>query len=395
MLEPSADGRADARAFLRVGGLAVARQQVNLALQLNCERVICIAPALSPELVELRQQIEAGGVQFHLVSQARMLVGLITAVDEVFVLADGLFASISAATGLLEEGQAVLVQPIEQGLAAGFERIDLNHAFGGAMRLPGRLVERLAELPADCDATSALLRIALQAGIRQKPIPQPDQMRLFWTLVRSEEEAHGLEPLWIRQRTRGEGVLSFSGAVALLAVRSFGPALLHAGSGARFLVLAAAVLTLFALGAGWFGFTVLGLGFVALGWIVREAAVMIARIESEQDGPSKGFDTKALYAVILDVVIVMLATWGSAQAADQDLLARFFPPFMVIALLRIVPRLASPRWTSWFDDRGFLALILAASALAGLEREAIYAAAILISLGAIVIPGRQVRITHR
>lgn len=395
MLEPSAVGRSDARAFLRVGGLAVARQQLNLVLQLNCERVICIAPALSPELVELRQKVEAGGAQFQLISQARMLIGLITAVDEVFVLADGFFASISAASSLLEDGQAVLVQPIEQGLAAGFERIDLNHAFGGAMRLPGRLVERLAELPADCDATSALLRIALQAGIRQKPIPQPDQMRLFWTLVRSEEEAHALEPLWIRQRTRGEGVLSFSAAVALLAVRSFGPALLHAGSGARFLVWAAAILTLLALGAGWFGFTVIGLGFVALGWIVREAAVMIARIESEHDGPDRGFDAKALYAGILDVMIVMLATWGSAQVTDQDLLERIFPPFMLVALLRIVPRLVSPRWTGWFHDRGFLALALAAAALAGLEREAIYVAAVLISLGGIAVPGRQVRLTHR
>lgn len=394
MLEPSAVGKSDARAFLRVGGLAVARQQVNLALKLGCERVICIAPRLSEDLAELRQQIEVRGAQFQLVSNARMLVGLVSAVDEVVVLADGLFASISAAVSLLEEGQAVLVQPIEQGLAAGFERIDLNHAFGGAMRLPGRLVERLAELPVDCDATSALLRIALQAGIRQKSIPQADQTRLFWTLVRSEEEAHALEPLWIRQRTRGEGVLSFSGALALLGVRTFGPALLHAGSGARFLVSAAAALSLLALGAGWFGFVAVGLVFVALGWVIREAAVMIARIESEQDGPRSGFDAKTLYAAILDVSIVLLATWGSSLPADQGLVERLFPPFILLALLRILPRLVSARWNGWFHDRGFLALVLAGAALAGVERETIILSAVVLALGGIVIPRGQSRLTH-
>lgn len=395
MLEPLAAGSLAARAFLRVGGLTVARQQVALALQLECERIICIAPGMTPDLTELKQQVEAGGAQFQTVRQARALVGLVSTVDEVVVLAEGLFASTAAAVSLLEEGQAVLVQPIDQGLAAGFERIDLNHAFGGAMRLPGRLVERLAELPADCDATSALLRIALQAGIRQKPIPQPDQARLFWTLVRSEDEAHALEPLWIRQRTRGEGVLSFSGGVALLAVRSFGPALLHAGSGARILVLAAAALALLALGAGWFGFSWLGLSFVALGWITREAAAMIARIESELDLPRKGFDAKALYGGVLDVVIVLLLAWGSALVPPQGLVERLFPAFMLMALLRIVPRLLPERWSGWFHDRGFLALLLVGAVLAGLGREVTYLAASLIALGGILLPFGQSRLTRR
>lgn len=394
MLEPMSAGSSSARAFLRIGGLTVARQQATLALQLGCERIICIAPGLSPELSDLQQQIEAGGAQFHLISQARALVGLVSAVDEVVVLADGLFATNSAALALLDEGQAVLVQPIEQGLAAGFERIDLNHAFGGAMRLPGRLVERLAELPADCDATSALLRIALQAGVRQKAIPQPDQARLFWTLVRSEEQAHALEPQWIRQRTRGEGGLSLSGALALLAVRSFGPAMLHAGSGARVLVLAAAVLSLLALGAGWLGFAALGLGFVALGWIVRESAAMIARIEFEQDPLARGFDAKELYGWLLDVLIVILTAFGSEPGQGQDLGERLFAPFMLVALLRIVPRLLPGSWSAWFHDRGLLALLLAGSILAGLGGATAMIASSVIALGVILLPLGQSRLTR-
>ncbi|WP_374588175.1 hypothetical protein [Novosphingobium sp.] len=395
MLEPAAPGSRSARAFLRVGGLTVARQQVALALQLGCERVVCIAAGPSPELSELQQLIESDEAQFYLITQARALVGLVSAVDEVIVIADGLFATTSSLAALLEEGQGVLVQPIEQGLAAGFERIDLNHAFGGAMRLPGRIVERMAELPVDCDATSALLRIALQAGVRQKPIPQPDQARVFWTLVRSEDEAHALEPQWIRQRTRGEGDLSFSGALALLAVRSFGPALLHAGSGARFLVVAAAVLILLAIGAGWLGVAALGLGFVALSWIVRESAVMIARIETEQAVLRSGFDQKELFGWILDVLIVALASWGIPAVAGEGWFDRVFAPFMLVALLRILPRLVAQRWSGWFHDRALLALVLGGAMMAEAAEPTVMIAAGLLALGGILVPMGQGKLTRR
>ncbi len=394
MLDPIAESSAALRAFLRIGWLSVARQQVALAHQLGCERIICIAAAPSPELAEIQQQVESKGIQFHLIRQARALVGLVSAVDEVLVLADGLFASTAAAVALLEEGQAVSVQPIEQGLAGGFERIDLNHAFGGVMRLPGRLVERLAELPPDCDATSALLRIALQAGVRQKPIPQPDQTRLFWTLVRSEQEAHALEPLWIRQRTRGEGAPSLAGGIALLAVRGFGPALLHAGSGARVLLVAAAVLALLAFGAGWLGVAALGLGFIALGWIVLEAAGMIARIESEQDAPLRRIDVRSLYGWAQDGLIVLLATWGSGLPRGLGFAEAVFPAFMLLALLRILPRLVPDSWAGWFNDRALVALLLGAAMLAGVAHETILLAATALALSGIILPFGQSRLTR-
>lgn len=394
MLDPVAEASAHLRAFLRIGGLSVARQQVALALQLGCERIVCIAAGPSAEMVEIQQLIEARGAQFQLIRQARALVGMVSAVDEVVVLADGLFASTSAAIPLLEEGQAVSIQPIEQGLAAGFERIDLNYAFGGAMRLPGRLVERLAELPAECDATSALLRIALQAGVRQKPIPQADQTRLFWTLVRSEDEAHALEPLWIRQRTRGEGAPSLARSVALLAVRGFGPALLHAGSGSSMLFVAAMVLSLLGFGSGWLGIAALGLGFAAIGWIVLEAAEMLARIESEQDAPRRRLEVRSVYGSVLDVLIVMLTTWGSVWERGLGLGEGLFPAFVLVALLRILPRLLSDHWTGWFNDRALLALLMAGAMLAGMAREAVLLGATALALGGIILPFGQSRLTR-
>ncbi|HEX4847621.1 MAG TPA: hypothetical protein VFV30_05720 [Novosphingobium sp.] len=382
------------RAFLRVGGVTVARQQLALALELKCERIICFAAALSGEVLELQHLAEAAGASFHVIGQARALSGLVTAVDEVVALSDGLFVSIPQAAALLEEGQAVLVQPIEQGLAGGFERIDLNHAAAGAMRLPGRLIERLVELPADCDAASALQRIALQAGIRQRAIPTPGQDGLFWTLVRSEDEAHALEPQWIRQRTQDEGALSPSRGVALFAVRSLGPAMLHAGSGARALVIAAALMALLALGSGWFNLLTLGLGFAALGWLLRECAVLLARIETESPHRRAGLDSKEIYGWLTDGIIVVLTALAVEAHAGQHFIDRLFPPFMLVALLRILPRLVSPRWAAWFGDRALLALVLGGAVASGAGSAAVHIAAALAALAGIVLPMAQSRLTR-
>lgn len=382
------------RAFLRVGGISIARQQAVLALHMRCERVVCIAAGLGPDLLEIQHLVEAAGAGFHLIGDGRGLARLVTAVDEVIVFDDGLFASTTQAAALLEEGQAVLVQPVEAGLAAGFERIDLNHASAGAMRLPGRLVERLSDLPADCDVASALLRIALQAGVRQRPIPVPGQDGLFWTLLRSEDEAHALEPQWVRHRTRDEGALSPARAVALGIVRGLGPAMLHAGSGARAVVIGAAALALMALGAGWFGLSILGLSLAAIGWILRDVAVLLARIEADPGRSGRGLDKSEVYGWLIDGLIIVLAAWAMPAGPGWLQPDRYFAPFMLVAMLRLMPRLVAPRWAGWFGDRALLAGGVAAAVASGFGAGAIQTAAALLALVALALPLGQSRLTR-
>lgn len=394
-MEPAASGSQTPRAFLRIGGMTLARQQLGLVLSLRCEKIVCIARDMAPELIKLQHVAEKALAQFHVISGPGALIGLVTVADEVIVLGDGLFASIAEAAVALGKGQAVLVQPIEQGLAGGFERIDLNHASAAAMRIPGRLVERLAELPTDCDAASALQRIALQAGISQRNVAAANGGGAFWTMVRSEDEAHALEPQWIRQRTHDEGMPSPGRGLALLGVRAFGPALLHAGNGAGMIGVAALLLGALGLGSGWFGFIPLGFGLCGLGWILREAAVLLARIESDAlDGPSGGLTRQVLYGWLLDAVIVMLAGWGTALNAAQPDPDRMFPPLMLIALLRIVPKAIGGRWTSWLEDRAVLCVILGGAIIAGVGNEAIHIAALALAIAGILVPRAKSRITR-
>lgn len=395
MLEPIAPGTAEPRAFLRVGGHSVARQQLAIALALGCERVICIARGLPGELVELQHRAERGGAQFNAVGGAHPLVGLITAADDVIMLGDSLFAGLDEAAALLDKGPGVLVQPIEQGLTAGFERIDLNHASAAAMRLPGRLIERLADLPADCDAFSTLQRIALQAGVPQRAIGASAGGAQFWTLVRGEADAHVLEPRWIRQQIGGEATSGPGRWLAKMAVQAFGPALLHAGNGAQVIVFAAITLAALGLGAGWFGLAALGLGFCALGWVLRQAAVLLARIEGIGPVNDRLIGLRReIYGWTLDAVVVAIISWASVIEPGQSILHRYFPPLMLMALVRIVPRTTSLRWTGVLEDRMVLCLLLVGAVLAGMSSDAVHVGAVMLAVVGIAVPRGEMRLTR-
>ncbi len=370
-------------------------QQLKLALTLDCERVVCLGSGITPELLAMQHQAERAGASFHLIAGPRALGGLVTATDEVIAIDDGLLALPSELAALLGQGQGVLVQPIEQGLEAGFERIDLNHASAGAMRIPGRLVERLAELPPDCDTISALQRIALQAGVGQRQIPGPGQRGPVWALIRQEADAQTLEPLWIRLRTRQDRPLGPSSWLALAGVRQFGPALLHAGSGSAILAIGAALLALLGLGSGWFEATALGLGFCAFGWVMRQSAAFLSLIESDDvQGLRHFLRSETAYGWVIDAIMVILIGWGAGGAIPLASYERYFPALMLVALLRILPRNLGPQWGAWLEDRTLLAVLMLIAMLAGLGREAALAGSLMLALAGIVLPGREFRLTR-
>jgi len=381
------------RGALRIGGVSVAFEQLVLVLTLGCERIFCLATRMTPEIAALQHEAERAGARFQLIPGPHGLLGQVTATDEVIALADGLFASVPDAVALLEPGAAVLVQQAETGIEAGFERVDAELASGGALRIPGRLVERLADLPHDCDTFSALLRIALQAGVVQKPLPA-GQGEGFWTLLHDEAQAHALEPLWIRRRIRHSRPFNPTRGLARILVRGFGPALLHAGSGSRFVFGAAVVLLVLAFGMGWLGWPGAALAPAALAWLLGEATVVLKRIEADRIvPPGRDISWHVLFDWSIDAVLILLIAWSLPTATGGDMLARLFPPLMLFALLRIVPRLLSQQWTAWLEDRALLAILVGLSLLAGVAAPVVYGAALLLAACGILWPQHGNRLT--
>lgn len=397
MIEPAGPDSAFPRAFLRVGGISLARHQLGLVLALGCERIVCIARGLGPELVELQHVAEDHGARFHVISGARGLVGLITANDELIVLADGLLAEPDKAVAQIEQGQGVFVQPIELGQPDGFERIDLNHAAAGAMRLPGNLVERLAELPADCDTVSSLQRITLQAGVPQRTLPSGLRESGGWRLLRDEGEAQLAEGEWFRQHTGITPASSISEIGARVAVRSVGPALMHSGSGGNAIGVLALAVALLALGTGWFQLSAIALFLCVVADVLRRAASLLLRIERRSLNLRGSFlPRRLLFGWGLDVVLVLILTWSQPHAADAGPLAHAFPAVMLVAMLRLIPQLVRTRWIDWLEDRGMFALLLGVVTVAagGLPSGLVAALAVALALVGVAWPDRPSRLTR-
>jgi len=381
MVERALDNPGIARAFLRICGTTVGRQQLAIALGLGCERIVCIAPGLSPELVDLQHTAEAAGARFHVVANHRSLAALVTAADEIFAIADGLLVTRRLVLPLLEQGAGVLVQPIEQGLAGGFERIDINTAAAGAMRVPGRLVSQLNDLPPDCDAYSTLQRIALQSGTLQRSLPASPAEDGFWTLVESDRDAHEIEPAWIRARIGADSADITPGRwLALHAIRMFGAAILDARSGRTAILSGVAVLAILSLVAGFYGFVILGISLAGAAWLGAAIYALLKRIEVQGDrDDSTPRPIEQLLGWALDAVFVVLAGWGGAVHHWQPELDRFFPPLMLFLVLRLAAAVAKPRLAAWLGDRMVLAVLLGCGIASGFGSAILHGSAVLLA----------------
>lgn len=356
---------------------------------MEAQRILCMAASLTPGVLTLQREAEQAGMRFQVIAGAHQVVAAVTALDDLLIMADGLMVDPSQAAALLGRGHAVLVQPVEAGLAMGFERIDINHASAGLLRIPGRLAERLGDLPADCDAVSALTRIALQAGVPQVPVPAALREGPGWQLVRSEDDAHGLEARLI-DRLLGPGRgLAPGFAITRQAVRSFGPALLEAGS--RETVLAAISALIFALGlvAGWLGYPAVALVMFGIAWSARRTARLtgaIARSHAVIAGAV--LPREKLFGMMLDLGLAAVVVWAGPGILPWW--ERAFAPVALIGALRGFRRWLGPVWKPWLGDRLLLCGVLAAAAGLGLLRPAVMALAIgVMAAGLLVRPGSK------
>lgn len=391
MTEPAVTGQPFPRAFLRVAGASVAQHQLGMAMALECQRIICMARGTSPELIALQHDAEDAGLQFAIATSAGQLAGLVTAADELVVISEGLFADPEQASALLEgRSPVVVVQPVEGALAAGFERIDINRATAGLMRVPGSLVERLHELPVDVDAVSALTRIALQSGIAMREVPAEARTGSGWRMVRSEAEAYALEDEWMRARFAQEGPRTPGRTVARFAVLSFGSSLLHAGNASN--VVSAAVLGAVAIaaGAGWFGFMWCAFAFLAIAWLLVEASRLLRATERHALGQACPAIPRADALVwLVDVGFATLILLDTPRFMGEPVIAWLCTPVVLLLLLLLLPRVATGRFAGLFGDRALLGLILAFASGFGQVLVVVRLLSVALVISALVLPRRR------
>lgn len=391
MTEPAVAGQPHPRAFLRVGGATLAQHQLGLALALDCQRVICVARGASPDLIALQHAAENAGLQFYISTGSRPLSGLVTAQDELVVVGEGLFVDPGSVVSCFEgTAPAVLVQPVEGALAEGFERIDLNRASAGILQIPGRLVENLHELPADCDVPSGLMRIALQSGVPMREIPATARTAANWRMVRDDAEAHVIEIEWLRERFAQVQRSGPGSAIARRGVLAFGSSLLHAGNASN--VLSAAVLVVLAISGGlaWFGAKVIGFLLVALAAILVESSRLLRSAERQALGQLPPAIPRAdALGWVVDAVLGGLILASVPHLFGESLLSWLFPPVMFILLMSFMPRLVAGGIARLAGDRALIALILAFAAGFGQVEPIVEIMAVALVIVGMVLPLRR------
>lgn len=357
-----------------VAGKSLARRQLDFALVAGCERVIALGNGASPEAIALRHAAEGRGARFQCIGDTHGLLGAVPAADELLVLAPGLLPEDPGALESLERGSAVLVLPAGPGVAAGFERIDLERAWGGALVLPGRLVERLSDLPADSEATAALLRIALQARVAEKRLPEQALAEGSWAIVGQGEDEVARQQAWLKRHLPSFAGFGVARQLARLGLNHLAVPLMALPHALAGLWGGVAFALGGAVGAAAFGWSAMGFLLVALGALLAEFALGLVHL---RDAPFATPGRNRL-GFLLPCLVDAALTACAALAIDGDWLHRLFPPLVLLGALHASRPAHWPNFAAMLGDRALLALIFAFAAAFGIAEPAVMLAALAI-----------------
>lgn len=361
-----------------LAGRSLPRHQLDFALAQGCEKIIALGYGASKEVTELRHATEAAGAQFQIARGVRDLPAAVRGDDALTVFAHGLLPDSSQAFERLKEGHGVLVLPAEAGWSAGFERLDLAAAWGGAMVLPGRLVAGLDELPEDAEPIAGLLRIARQAGVPERPLSEAELAEGRWQIVRTPEAARASEPAWLRRRLPPVSPFRPTAWLARSLVRRFGSRWIGNSRAVAGSATALSLALCAALAAAWFGLA--GIAFAAL----VPAALAIETGDAFRLLGRSIFLAETRTSRLSFVLRLM---WDSAFVAlgvlaiDGSRAHRLFTPFVAVGLQYAAPPAPNTGWKALLADRGLLALLLAIAAVFGfVEGGYMILAVVLLSL---------------
>lgn len=332
------------RTPLRVAGRTVVRRQVDLALELGCERIVCLARGPSPQIVQLERTAEKADARFHAIAGARQLAGLIKAADELLVIAPSLLADAELVAGALGGRPGILTLPAERGVAAGHERMDGEAAWAGAMLLPGALADRLADLPPDSDPFSSLLRIAMQTGTRRILLAPSALDHGELTFIGDGPARDRAEKAWLDRAKGAAGWKRPASAAVRLGARLLAPRLLVYERVVPALIAIGSLLAATGAVAAWYERPAAALGVLALAAAAFLGADTLRHFQRPRQHRPAGRKIADWAVDALFVTIAVLASPRDPQVA-------LFSAATAILALRLVRLHGAAAPTAPFGDR--------------------------------------------
>lgn len=376
---------------LSLANTPLIEHQLRLALGLGSRRIICLADRSRPSLVRLQHLAEAAGASFVLAERNRALAGLVSSADRLLVFAEGIVAEPDAAAMLRSGKPAIVSAATEAAIPLGYERIDRDRAWAGAMILRGSVVEQINELPDDIDCISSLLRLGLQSGTPVLPIDPAVLATQGWCMVKDTAAARDWTRIRIERSIQPEswwwpGKAIADRATKALAIAKGPPEVSRwVARGTMILLIAAGVL------GAWLEYPVAG--FCAIAGAALAGRVDAALVSARAFGSG---ESKALAAwsnsrdALVDLALVAAIGLAVPSYANLDAV---FAAAILVGLLRLAAMLPDPLRIVLLEDRALLAIALsiASAALSVLPATQLLS---LLVLGLIFLSLARARLTQ-
>lgn len=360
---------------LVLAGKTLARRQLDFAIAAGCEAVIALGDGGSAEAIALRHAAEAEGLRFQAIRDSHGLLGVIPADDDLLVLAPGLLPEAPEAIEALMKGRRVLVLSAGPAVSAGFERIDLNRAWAGVLVVGGAQVERLADLPVDVVPSSALVRVALQANVRETPLPEDVLVEGSWKMFGDRADPVASDANWLKRHVPATSPFAPTQWLGGVALRAAAGRLLSAPHATSALMLATLAVLAVSVLAALYGVSWLGFTLVAVAALLAQGVAGLVHLRTAPFGAHGRWERlHALLPWLVDAALLACAV----LAIEGTWLHRLFPPLVMLGMLRAIRPETRRDWAALIGDRGLLTVGLALAAVFGFVEPAVMLVSLLL-----------------
>jgi len=372
------------RAEKELAGRSVLEWQIDLALELKCERIICLCESTFGTVITQQRRVEGEGFAFHTVRNHLQLTSLVRADDEIFVQLDGLVLGGAARASILRLNEKASKRvytiaashPLSVSYPNDFERIDRERHWAGIGLVPGDCALALKDMHADGDAMSLLLRLALQLQVHCESVRTAMLDNDQWLLADDSEALERRANALIMSNIPQASWSGPAAALAATVVRASAPFWLRSGGeiGAG---LAVAGMTAAGVLAG-FGYAVAALSLGAFAAFFANLSANSAILRTAVSAFAKvpvfsrllSFATAGLATAVLTLAHLEASNWPIQVGI----------PLLAIGLTRVAGADSLTHFGAFWRDLPTHLALYAVSAFFGVLQEAL----LLFSLGALL-----------
>lgn len=350
----------ETRAYLQLGGRKLIDWQLDLARDFGCQRVICIANGPSSELDGFRARVEQLGMEFHAIGGPLQLVGLVSADQDLLVLGDGVVIDREFLAESFPDRRGVAVVPASVGIDVGFERVDAENAWGGIFIARAQIAEQLAEMPADSDTISLLLRMALQAGTKLVPIDAERLEDGTLLLASTGQIIQSREKTLLDRSSQSKSWLGPGNAIAQLVARHMAKNWIARGP------ILSLVLTIAAFGAATVLILLLqqywALVVLLFASLAGSFCLALFNLKAKLLGTERPKYLVLLFIYLTDISVIMSQVYPFTPNWKQ----RLFVIVVLLASWRLAELVSFEKLQPFWQDRSILLSLLIAAALLGI-----------------------------